>query len=794
MTIPSSQFHSHKLLPLLLLVSLTIAAQGEGCRHKCGDIDIPFPFGIGVGPDCFHPGHEVLCDDSYDPPRAFLPGNGTNKRFRHNFTGDSPGEYQYWPSPLELVSISIGTGEARAYSTVAYRCNTDATAGFSWGQEMDFSDSPFAVSAELNVLIGVGRRAWPSIAWGPWLPGLYCRVTDTGQGLMSVATNGSCTGRGGCCQEPLPRNGKTLTLDVDDQGPNNERESYQCNYGMLAEKSWYNFSTPDMHGNKTLLERLARGVPFALHFAVGNTSCPAEGQPPPPDYACVSANNYCVNATYTQDENTTPGHVCKCIAGYAGNPYVPNGCQDIDECQANPCSNGGVCKNRLGGYDCPCKSGMKENQGGTCTEKFPLPAKVAVGVVGGISIAVVLVFFVLFLKERKRMREFFIRNGGPILEKINSIKIFKEDELKRITKNYSHILGSGAFGVVYKGFLDDNQPVAVKKSKHTSKAQKEQFANEVIIQSRVIHKNIVRLIGCCLEVDVPLLVYEFVSNGNLEGILHGKSKVPLTMDQCIVIAAESAEGLAYMHSKTSTNIQHGDVKPANILLDDSYIPKISDFGISRLIARSNDQLSEEVIGDNNYMDPVYRETGLLTNKSDVYSFGLVLYELITGSRAKCGNDCSLVINHLETYKKISTTNVRSYIQLKQDKDTELLQGLAEIARECLYRDVGQRPEMTDAAERLQNIRKWRFYKSWYRLDTAVSSKCLMDNIVCIHDNRSFKRVISGAYKMPIGISPVFNGNILGHLLLRQVEHMRNSHKFPQPHPKQPYFDPANIVI
>jgi serine/threonine protein kinase len=168
-----------------------------------------------------------------------------------------------------------------------------------------------------------------------------------------------------------------------------------------------------------------------------------------------------------------------------------------------------------------------------------------------------------------------------------------------------------------------------------------------------------------------------------------------------------------MHSKTSTNIQHGDVKPANILLDDNLIPKLSDFGISRLIARGNDECSEEVIGDNNYMDPVYRETGRLTNKSDVYSFGLVLYELITGDKAICSGNCSLVINHLKSYIKNKKTNMRSYINIKQDEDTELLSCLAEIARECLSGDVDQRPEMTDVAEGLQNIRKWYTHKSPY---------------------------------------------------------------------------------
>ncbi|KAM0911538.1 hypothetical protein ACQ4PT_013447 [Festuca glaucescens] len=504
-----------------------------------------------------------------------------------------------------------------------------------------------------------------------------------------------------------------------------------CSFAMLVEDGWYNYTSDALWGGEAYFSnKFPRGVPQVLDFAILNGSCPSKGQLPPQGYACLSEYSSCKAAPAT---NRDSGYVCNCMEYYDGNPYIPGGCRDIDECTLReqfpdlrakyPCSSGGVCKNRVGGYDCPCKPGMKgDGKTGVCSEKFPMPAKVTVGVVGGLSITVVLVLFVLFLSERKKMKELFLKNGGPMLQKISNIKIFKEDELKRITKNYSVTLGSGAFGVVYKGFLGDQQFAAVKKSKSPNKAKKAQsikeeghntqFANEVIIQSKVIHKNIVRLIGCCLEVDVPILVYEFVLNGSLEDILHDtKSKVHLTMDQRIVIAAESAEGLAYMHSKTSHNILHGDVKPANILLGDNYIPKISDFGISRLIARTNDEKSAEVIGDKNYMDPAYRATGRLTNKSDVYSFGLVLYELITGVKANCRGGCNLVINHLESYTPKNTTNVRSSIQLKQSKDTRLLQSLAEIARECLHDDVDQRPEMTDVAERLQNIRKWYATKS-----------------------------------------------------------------------------------
>ena len=192
------------------------------------------------------------------------------------------------------------------------------------------------------------------------------------------------------------------------------------------------------------------------------------------------------------------------------------------------------------------------------------------------------------------------------MEEAKAIKIFKKEELKEILKT-KNLIGQGNFGEVYKGLLD-NKIVAVKKPRSDGKPENnEQFANEVIIQSQVIHRNIVRLIGCCLEVDIPMLVYEFIPNGSLEDLLHSnKNVVPLSMDVCLSIAAKSADGLSYMHSKTSNKILHGDVKPANILLDDSFMPKILDFGISRLIARDK-QHTDEISGDMSYMDPVYRQ-------------------------------------------------------------------------------------------------------------------------------------------------------------------------------------------
>ncbi|RLM61490.1 wall-associated receptor kinase 4-like [Panicum miliaceum] len=386
---------------------------------------------------------------------------------------------------------------------------------------------------------------------------------------------------------------------------------------MVVEKSGYNFSTPDLYGDKALPGRFPRGVPVVLDFAiVGDAACPQKGQRPPPNYACVSNNSYCVNATVGQSGYAL-SYVCKCSEHYEGNLYIANGCQDIDECKFPDlyyCSSNGICKNRLRGYDCPCKPGMKgDGKLGNCAEKFHLVAKVIVGTTGCIFVIVVMSFIFLLRKEKKKTREFYEKNGGPTLEKAKIIKLFKKEELMPILKD-SNFIGKGNFGEVFKGNLG-NEVVAVKKMINGNLLENEQFANEVIIQSQVIHRNIVRFIGCCLEVDTRLLVYEFLSNGSLHDILHSKGKKPLNLDIRLSIAAQSADGLAYMHSKTNTKILHGDVKPANILLDDKFVPKISDFGISRLIARDR-QHTAKVTGDMSYMDPVYLQSGLLTEKSD----------------------------------------------------------------------------------------------------------------------------------------------------------------------------------
>ena len=249
------------------------------------------------------------------------------------------------------------------------------------------------------------------------------------------------------------------------------------------------------------------------------------------------------------------------------------------------------------------------------------------------------------IKKRNKIKlkkKFFKKNGGLLSQQqlssndnnVQKKKLFNLKELKNATDyfNKNRILGKGGQCTVYKGMLIDGRIVAIKKCNTVDKGNIEKLINEIIILSQINHRNVVKLLGWCLETEVPLLVYEFIPNGTLFQYIHEENEdFPLlTWDMHLRIAIEVARALSYLHSAASLPIYHQNIKSSNILLDDKYRAKVADFGTSTLVAIDQSHVTTLVYGSFGYLDLEYFQTSQFTEKSDVYSFGVVLIQLLTG--------------------------------------------------------------------------------------------------------------------------------------------------------------------
>ncbi|KAL4601693.1 hypothetical protein ACB092_10G000100 [Castanea dentata] len=219
---------------------------------------------------------------------------------------------------------------------------------------------------------------------------------------------------------------------------------------------------------------------------------------------------------------------------------------------------------------------------------------------------------------------------------VQELPLFNFEKLASATNNFhqSNKLGQGGFGPVYKGKLSDGQEIAVKRLSKTSGQGLEEFMNETVVISKLQHRNLVRLLGCCVEGEERMLVYEYMPNKSLDAFLFDPHKEKLLdWRKRFYIIEGIGRGLLYLHRDSRLRIIHRDLKASNILLDKELNPKISDFGMAKIFGGNEDQANtNRVVGTYGYMSPEYAMEGRFSEKSDVFSFGVLLLEILSGRR------------------------------------------------------------------------------------------------------------------------------------------------------------------
>ncbi|WVZ94224.1 hypothetical protein U9M48_040144, partial [Paspalum notatum var. saurae] len=670
-------------------------SRGSECQRLCGGVEMPYPFGIGA-PD------EDNCSMS--------------SGFRHNCNDTGNGLPTLFYGTLKVLDINLPQGQMRVLNHISYSCYNihNATAMMeedSWWFELS---EPFSFSGSSNKFTAIGCRTQAYISGDnndgddadSYMTG--CMAT-CGRDKLKHLTNGSCTGMG-CCQTTIRPDLRDYHVSFDHRINTSEFSgTYPCSYAVLVESSSFNFSTTYLTPKEFNSSNNGE-LPVVLDWVIENVTCGVARTKP--GYACLSSNSDCVDAA------SGLGYLCNCTKGYEGNPYLkdPHGCKDIDECKdKRTYTCYGTCENKPGTYDCFCPVGRHGNAWiEECKRKLlPLPHGSILPIAGVLAAMVAfLAIKVLFHKRSIKRHAHFQHNGGQLLQHMLKVEgndnftVYSRGDILIATRNFhkTKIIGEGAHGMVYKATLRVGgraTAVAVKRCKGIDECRKKEFVQELVIVCHLSHPNIIKLVGCCLEFEAPMLVYEFAQYSNLNHLLHGRPRRGVLLATRLRIAAESAEALAHLHMHPVHPVLHGDVKPENILLADGWIAKVSDFGCSTI--KDNVQVVPK--GTLAYLDPEFLHDFQVTDKSDVYSFGVILVELLTRKKPRSSSKAekNLAWMFQESMRQGSLHELLDKDIVLEESSMVVIQQIAELGSRCLALPSTARPAMEQVAQELRQL-------------------------------------------------------------------------------------------